>query len=48
MKRLLFALPLLLAGCATYEPAPIDWAKESAALAAAPSKACARSRSAPR
>ena len=38
MKRLLFALPLLLAGCATYEPAPIDWAKESAALAAAPSK----------
>ena len=36
MKRCLFALPLLLAGCAAYEPAPIDWAKESAALAAAP------------
>ena len=35
MKRLLFVLPLLLAGCAAYEPVPIDWAKESAALAAA-------------
>ena len=38
MKRLPFALPLLLVGCATYEPAPIDWVKESAALAAAPRK----------
>ena len=38
MKCLLFALPLLLAGCAAYEPAPIDWAKESAALAATPRK----------
>ena len=38
MKYLFFALPLLLAGCAAYEPAPIDWAKESAALAATPRK----------
>ena len=38
MKRLLFGLPLLLAGCVAYEPAPIDWAKESTALAAAPRK----------
>ena len=38
MRRCLFALPLLLAGCAAYEPAPVDWAKESAALAAAPRK----------
>ena len=38
MKLLPFALLILLVGCVTYEPAPIDWVKESAALTAAPSK----------
>ena len=36
MNRLLFALPVLLAGCVAYEPAPIDWTKEAAALDEAP------------
>ena len=38
MKLLPFALLILLVGCATYEPAPIDWVKESTALTAAPRK----------
>ena len=36
MKRLLFVLPALLAGCVAYEPSPIDWAKEAVALDEAP------------
>ena len=32
MSRLPFALPALLAGCVAYEPTPIDWTKEAAAL----------------
>lgn len=31
-----FALPLLLAGCVAYEPAPVEWAAEAARLGAAP------------
>ena len=31
-----FALPLLLAGCVAYEPAPVEWAAEAARLEAAP------------
>ena len=36
MSRLPFALPALLAGCVAYEPTPIDWTKEAAALDEAP------------
>ena len=36
MKRLAFAVPAILAGCVAYEPAPIDWAREAAALDASP------------
>ena len=36
MKRLLFAIPALLAGCVAYEPSPIDWAREAASLDEAP------------
>ena len=36
MRRLPFALPVLLAGCVAYEPTPIDWTKEAAALDEAP------------
>lgn len=32
------ALPLLAAGCAAYEPAPVDWASEAARLESAPAR----------
>ena len=38
MNRILFALPFLVAGCVAYEPAPIDWAQEAAALDGTPRK----------
>ena len=36
MSRLPFALIILLAGCVAYEPTPVDWTKEAAALDEAP------------
>ena len=36
MNRIHFALLALLAGCVAYEPSPIDWTKEAAALGGAP------------
>ena len=36
MNRLPFVIPVLLAGCVAYEPTPVDWTKEAAALDEAP------------